>query len=298
MTLGNYFTEISPTEVFVTEHLEHTLHTIYFAPSPGAPATAGVRPEPRTLLIQHGLGEHSGRFAHVAEYFAAEGYHVFAWDHQGHGRSSGKRGVVSSWQALSSEVNSVRAEVERRLGRTQTYLWGHSMGGLLALHYLHTNPAAATLRAAVVTAPALALSFEPSPLLVRSARLLSSLAPNVTKDNEIDIDDLSRERGVVSLFGVDPLTHTRVSMRLGTALLHEPRALLEGNVELPCPVLIMHGEADGVCHVDGSRKFAARATGGAPVTLRVWPELYHEIHNEPERAEVLATARDWLAERW
>lgn len=273
---------------FRTDHLRHALHTYHYRAT-GAPLG-------RVLLIQHGLSEHAGRYAHVARAFAAEGYEVFLWDHQGHGRSSGKRGTITGWPAFTAEVNSVRAEAERRLGTAhEVCLWGHSMGALALLYYLRHNPAAAGVRAAVATAPPLRLSFSPSPAIVRVAGLLAAVAPDLTKANEIDPRTLSRDPAVVSLYLVDPLVHDRVSMRLGASLLAEADALLRGAVELPCPLLLMHGDADGVCHVDGSRAFAARATAGAPVTFRVWPGLYHELHNEPEQREVLALARDFLA---
>lgn len=272
---------------FRTDHLGGALHTYYFAAD--TPAD-----EPRVLYVQHGHAEHAGRYAHVSAFFAASGFDVVLWDHQGHGKSTGKRGAISSWRGFTGELNSVRAEMERRLGgRHDTYLYGHSLGGLSTLYYLMHNPGAVSVTAAVVTSPPLHLSKPPSAALRKSANFLAAVAPDVTISNDIDPADLSRDPGVVSLFTVDPLIHDRVSFRLGASMLKVATRLLTGGTELPCPLLLMHGDADGVCHVDGSRKFAARATAGAPVTFRVWPGAYHELHNEPEREEVLAVARDF-----
>ena len=192
-------------------------------------------------------------------------------------------------------MNSIRAaaEVDFASGKA-VYMWGHSLGGLSLLYYLANNPAADTLRAAVVTSPWLELAFQPTPLVVKASAVLSSLAPNVTKSNELDPAWLSRDPGVVSLYRVDPLVHDRISFKLGASALHQAANLLASPTEIAVPLLIMHGDADRVTSVEGSRRFSVQASSTSDVTFRVWPGAYHELHNEPEKDAVLAYAREWL----
>ena len=259
------------------------------------PAGEQADAERGVLAIVHGLGEHAGRYAHCAEHFNAAGYEVFAFDQEGHGRSAGKRGAIRSWPLTVASVNSFLAAVRLQLEvpAVPVSLWGHSMGALLALDYLDTRPEAEQLRAAVVTAPPLALAFEPSPVLVRAAGLLAKALPNVTKANDLDARDLSRDAGVVSLYSVDPLVHRRVSMRLGEALLSRGRALLRRGYHARVPLLLMHGTRDAVTSAAGSARFAEISTG--PVTYRPWEGFFHELHNEPERREVLDAMSAFLA---
>lgn len=272
--------------IFRVDHLGRGLHASHYRPS----ADLG-----RVLYISHGLGEHSGRYEHVAQYFADAGYDVVTWDHQGHGRSSGKRGTIVDWREFVGEMNSIRAAAEATFAAGKaTYMWGHSLGGLSLLYYLAHNAAAQSLTAAVVTSPWLELAFEPTPFIVTASAVMSSLAPNLTKSNELQPEWLSRDPGVVSLYRVDPLNHDRISMRLGASALHQSAKLLAAPIDVAVPLLLMHGDADRICHVRGSQRLIARATRDSDITFRVWPGLYHELHNEPEKAQVLAYAREWL----
>ena len=275
--------------VFRVDHLGRGLHASHYRPA------ADLN---RVLYVSHGHGEHSGRYDHVAQYFADAGYHVVTWDHQGHGRSSGKRGTISDWREFVGEMNSIRAFAEAEFAAGMAiYMWGHSLGGLSLLYYLANNPAADSLRAAVVTSPWLELAFQPTPLLVKASGVLSRFAPNVTKSNELNPDWLSRDPGVVSLYRVDPLNHDRISFRLGATALHQAANLLASPAEIAVPLLVMHGDADRVTSVEGSRRFVAQAASDSDITFRVWPGYYHELHNEPEKDLVLAYAREWLEKK-
>ena len=279
---------------FELDHAGATLAGLRWGAAPRDRVDADSEPR-RVLLIVHGLGEHIGRYGHLADYFARAGYVVYGVDHQGHGRSAGARGCIASWDSLVAELNTLRGHAEQCEGQAvSTYLWAHSLGGLIALDYLAHRPEAATLAGAVVTAPPLRVVDEPPAAVRALAPYLARLAPNLTQGNGIDARDLSRDPGVVSLYTVDPLNHDRVSMRLGAGLL-AAQTRLAGRVTIPVPTLLLHGGEDAICDVAGSRRFAAGAHG--PVEFRVFDGLRHEIHNEPEQAEVFAFAKTWLDAR-
>ncbi len=268
------------------DHLGLRLKVYHWSTEPTAIAAPA-------LLIVHGLGEHAARYEVLAEYFAERGYHVFGFDHQGHGRSDGGRGVIQSWPSLVSEINTLRAYIQRELEQgTPITLWGHSLGALLSLDYLTGRPEAASLPAAILTAPPLQLAYRPSPALVRAGRLLSGLTPDLTIGNGLDPRSLSRDAGVVSLYMVDPLNHDRMSLRLAAQMLTAGTRLSASPQAVPCPLLLMNGSADRISDFEGARKFARQAVG--EVTFRVWEGLFHELHQEPEQEEVFAFAKTWL----
>ena len=267
------------------DHAGLALHAIHWAPT--------AESNGRALLFVHGLGEHAGRYSNVAAYFTSHGYHCFGFDHQGHGRSDGARGTIRSYEDVVAEINTARAALAGYVAiDTQVYLWGHSMGGAFTLSYLTTRPEAAGLAGAIVTAPPLQLGDPPGPFVVAAGRALGRALPNLTKNNELDPNDISRDPGVVSAYIADPLNHDRISLRLGAGLLTAGEDLLARPYALPVPTLLMHGSLDRIAHVDGSRAFANAATGD--VTFRVWDGLSHELHNEPEQAEVFAFAKTWI----
>ncbi len=248
----------------------------------------------RLMLISHGLGENGLRFAHVAAFFNAAGYDVVAFDHQGHGRSTGGRGTIRSTESLVGETAAVLAAVNSPRYRHRV-LYAHSMGGLLGLAALRDRSFAIQLSAAIISAPPLALAFEPPRVLVAVAGLAARLVPNLTKDNGLDVNAISRDPAVVAAYLDDPTNHRRMSMRLANLFLELPKQLLAEAHDAGLPILLIHGDADRICAVEGSRTYAAlNASSG--VVLREWPGGFHEMHHEPEQDEVLAFAKTFLDE--
>ena len=249
----------------------------------------------KLLLISHGLGEHARRYKHVAAYFTARGYEVVAFDHQGHGASGGKRGRIVSKESLVGETAAVLNAVDGPQYRHRV-LWGHSMGGLLALSALRDASFAERLSAAVVTSPSVRTVNPPNALTRAAAGLLAKVTPNAVMPNGLDAQALSHDQRVVDAYLADPLNHDRLSFRLADAFLSLPDALLAPGGASDTPLLLMHGSADDICDVNGSRAYVD-AHPGAPIVYREWPGLLHELHNEPNHPEVLDTANNFLNER-
>ena len=252
-------------------------------------------PRDRLLLLSHGLGEHARRYGHVAEYFTARGYEVVAFDHQGHGASGGKRGRIVSKESLVGETAAVLNAVDGPQYRHRV-LWGHSMGGLLALSALREASFAERLSAAVVTSPSIRTVDPPNALTRVAAGLMASVAPNAAMPNGLDAQDLSHDQRVVDAYVSDPLNHDRLSFRLADAFLSLPEALLAPGGASDTPLLLMHGSADDICDVNGSRAYVD-AHPGAPIVYREWPGLFHELHNEPKHLQIFEVANDFLEER-
>ncbi len=103
---------------------------------------------------------------------------------------------------------------------------------------------------------------------------------------------LARDAAVVTAYENDPLVHSKISARLFVSIYESGLWALEHAAEVPLPLLLMHGTADRLAAAEASKEFAAKA--GSKVTLKIWDGWFHEIHNEPDKAEVFKVMLDWL----
>jgi acylglycerol lipase len=243
------------------------------------------------VALVHGLGEHSGRYTHVAAALTAAGYAVVAFDLRGHGRSEGQRGHSPSWETLLDDIEALLRESASHFPGRPIFLYGHSLGGNLVLSLiLGRKPQVA---GAVVTGPLLHSAFQPPAWKIKLGETLYSLWPTFALGNEVDPKGLSHDPKVVRDYVNDPLVHNRVSARLGIDMLRAGEWALAHASELAVPLLLMHGAGDPLCSPQASQEFAQRAPHGV-CTLQLWDNLYHEIHNEPEQNQVFQMMVHWL----
>lgn len=249
---------------------------------------------PVVLGFVHGINEHAGRYAHVMEWFGQHGgFACLGYDRQGYGRSGGRPGYAVRYTDYLDEIARLVVACERRYPDTPLVLYGHSMGGHLLLTYLIKRRP--DISAAIITAPHLELAFQPNPFLVTVGKLLRGIAPKFTQSNPLELDALSRDPAVAEAFAADPLTHDKISTKTGMDILDNANWLNEWTGTLPVPTLLMHGDADRLTSHAASRAFAAR--NPEDLTWKSWPGLYHELHNEPEKEEVMAFVLEWLGGR-
>ena len=242
------------------------------------------------VCLVHGLGEHGGRYAHLAAFLSQAGYALLVFDLRGHGKSQGQRGYASSFGVLLDDISHLLEEAARRHSDRPRFLYGHSLGGSLVLDYaLRRRP---QLAGVIATGPGLRTAFEPPAWKVTLGKIMYRLWPALSMSNELDRQGLSRDPKVVRAYNSDPLVHDRVTARLGIDLLQSGLWAMEHAAEFPLPLLLMHGAADRITSAQASREFAAKA--GDRCTLKIWDGLYHEIHNEPEKEQVFAFLLEWL----
>lgn len=242
------------------------------------------------ICLVHGLGEHSGRYAHLAAFLNQAGYVLLAFDLRGHGKSEGQRGHTPSYEALLDDTAHFLDGAAGRYPDCPRFLYGHSLGGNLVInHALRRRP---PLAGVIATGPLLRPAFEPPAWKMTLAKIMYRLWPTLSLSNGLDRQALSRDPEVVRAYNDDPLVHDRLSARLGMDMLQAGLWSLEHAAEFPLPLLLMHGSADRVCSPQASREFAAQAGEGC--TLQIWDGFYHEIHNEPEQGEVFEYLLEWL----
>lgn len=249
--------------------------------------------EPKAVIaLVHGMGEHCARYAHVAEYFNQQGYAVLAYDQRGHGESGGPRGHALSLEVLLDDLALFLRQVEKEYPAKPIILYGHSMGGNVALNYTLRKKAA--ISSLVLSSPWIDLAFAPPGWKVSAAQWLKYLLPKLPMSNELDFRALSRDPEVVAAAQKDPLVHNRITPSMGHELMQAASWLNAFTGEMPVPTLIFHGTADRLTSHQASKAFAERV--GGPITFVGFEGLYHETHNEPEQDQVLHQINTWLGE--
>jgi alpha-beta hydrolase superfamily lysophospholipase len=247
-------------------------------------------PVKASVLLVHGIGEHSGRYERVGRHLASAGYAVQAPDLRGHGRSDGKRGHAR-FADVFRDLDELLAGDPH--GGGPAFLYGHSLGGLLVLAYaLARAPAVAGV---VASAAALHTALREQRLKMLAARAVGPLLPALTVPSGLDDTRLTRDPAELADYRADPLVHRRASLGLGLDVDRAIDRVLATITELPAPVLLVHGGADRINHVTGSEQIA-RALG-ARCTLRVYEDVPHKPHCDPESARILDDVVSWLDER-
>lgn len=242
------------------------------------------------VCLVHGLGEHIGRYEHVAQNFASRNIATLGFDHQGHGRSDGKRGHTLGLESMLDDVDLLLKMADEKYPGLPIFLYGHSMGGNVVLNYsLRRKP---KINGLIASAPWIKLPKPPSAFLVLFGKIMDTISPSLTQANGLDTNELSNDPKVIEAYLKDPLVHNKISVRAGTSLLHGAEFLANFKATVPVPTLLMHGTEDQITSPAGTAIFAKQASG--EVTRKEWPGLKHEIHNEPQQNEVLAFLVEWM----
>jgi alpha-beta hydrolase superfamily lysophospholipase len=252
-------------------------------------------PARATLMIAHGLAEHSGRYGNVIDHLIPLGYAVYALDHRGHGRSDGERCHVDRFDQFVADLELFRRTVRSAQPTGPLILIGHSMGGAIALAY--TIRYQRDLDGLILSGPASTRGRSYS--MFESARIevLARLMPH-RRLSPLPSSAICRDAAVVAAYDSDPLvTRNGPTVRLRRELRRVTRDFPARFPNITLPVLLQHGEADELVSVDAS-VFLADRLGSESITLHTYPGLAHEVYNEPERERVLEDLAAWLTSRW
>jgi alpha-beta hydrolase superfamily lysophospholipase len=173
------------------------------------------------------------------------------------------------------------------------FLYGHSIGGVLVLHYsLLRKPKA---KGVIATSSALHTTIENQSVKVAMAKVLGSLIPKVTIPSGLEPKGISRDEKVVQAYINDPLVHDKISLGFGKLMLGVTSWTLAHAGEFSLPLLLLHGKVDEIALPSSSMEFAAALR--EKCTLVLWDDAYHELHNEPEKDKVFKTMMLWMDAR-
>jgi len=243
------------------------------------------------ILISHGLGEHIDRYADLAGFLNQKGFAVFGCDHRGHGKSGGKRGHIMSFDEYIRDVKLFRDSVVDRFPGKKKFLLGHSMGGLIAVHYQLERPN--DFDRVVLSSPALKNIIEVNPFVAAIGRVMSRILPGTSLSNKLDPNMISHDPEVVKKYINDPLVHDRVSTRWFVCFVAAMAEAHRRAGEIKVPILVMQSSEDKLVHPAGAREFFSEL-GSKDKTLQYWEGFYHEMFNEVGKEKAYQFLLDWL----
>jgi acylglycerol lipase len=251
--------------------------------------------KPRAVVVlSHGLGEHARRYDHVARRFGDDGLVTYALDHRGHGRSGGKRVQLKDISEYIGDFDTLVGIATKEHPGCKRIVLGHSMGGGIVFAYGVERPDNYDLM--VLSGPAVAADVMVSRTLAVAAKTLGAIAPGLPV-HDLDVNAISRDPAVVTAYNTDPLVHHgKVPAGIARALLLIAETMPQRAAALTAPLLVVHGAEDRLISVDGSRRLVG-AVRSSDVELKVYPDLYHEVFNEPERYQVLDDVVSWINAR-
>ncbi|RAI88286.1 alpha/beta hydrolase [Algoriphagus yeomjeoni] len=249
-----------------------------------------------SLLLVHGLGEHSSRYMHLVEKLNDLGVSVFTFDGRGHGKSvkGEPTAYFESYEDYLKDIDALFGKVKSFVPGVPAFLYGHSMGGgLVAAYVLDFKPEAAGV---ILSSPAIKEAEGTSKLLIAVGGIMSKYFPKF-KALKLDASKVSRIPSEVEKYLKDPLVYTDpIPARTGNELLIMMRSIQAKANEFDRPVLLIHGSADSLTNPKGSEILFERARSKDKI-LRVFPGGYHELINDSNREEVIDVIIRWLKER-
>lgn len=246
------------------------------------------------VIIVHGLGEHAGRYDHVARRLNHWGFAVRSYDQYGHGESGGPRGGLTSDDRLLDDLADIVDSTRLRMKKgTPLILLGHSMGG--AVTSLFVARGVRPVDALILSSPALDPGLNAFQKFLLTA--LPKIVPNLSVGNGLDVMKISHDQAVIDDYKKDRLVHDRISARLGRFIALAGAAALAAAPRWKMPTLLMYAGADTLVNPRGSQQFGELAPKTA-VTSRCFEALYHEIFNELDAESVFAELKAWLDARF
>lgn len=256
----------------------------------------------KVVCIVHGIGEYGGRFDRVAEFFRAAGFAVVALDLRGHGDSIEKKGHCAPRKDVLEDVTALLEYARKNYPGKEIILYGHSMGGNIVLDYRNRGYENDLPSGYIISAPWIRL-VRPIPnalyVLVKS---MAKITPKFTISSSVSEKTLGHPE-TVRPYNDNPMVHNRISALCAVngfevGLMLEDGSLEDNGNAGNIPTLLMHGDADKICAVEGSRTIAERLKKqGDNLEYIEWPGLFHEIHNGNDVSkgeEVIKKMIEWI----
>ena len=241
------------------------------------------------VILIHGFGEHIGRYREWANLFADRGVGFVGVDLPGHGHSPGRRGFIKNYNIINEIIDILISTVSRTFPSVPLYLYGHSMGGALALRYLiKTNP---KLNGAIITSPWLKLAFEPPKSRIALAKALNYILPWLVQPSGLKAKYISHDTEIVEQYKNDPLGFGKISVRLFNIAMQSADYVVKNSGELKIRTLLFHGGDDKITSLETSKEFAA---GNGKTDFIVVEGGYHELHNEAFKHQVFEKIMNWI----
>ncbi len=245
------------------------------------------------LMLIHGLGEHGGRYVEFADFFTKKGIVVTTFDLRGHGKSEGIRGHIPSYDTILDDIELFFHQEQKLFPDMPHYLYGHSLGGNFLINLLLQREIRPT--AAIASAPALRTAFTPPKWKLLLAKSLRFAWPHLTMHNGLKGDDLTRSISTEKYYEKDPLVHSQISIELALSGISQGLWAIDNAGRLSVPTYIIHSKSDRITDAKASTAFIA-GSDSKYAKIKLYDEMFHELHNEPERDMILEDVYAWMQE--
>jgi alpha-beta hydrolase superfamily lysophospholipase len=253
------------------------------------------RPEgqPRAgLVLVHGMNEHIGRYAHIAEFFVGQGFAVWGMDHRGYGQSEGDRCFVNRFAEYLEDLHML-VDMAQECGKP--LMLGHSLGGLIAFRYGLAFPE--TISGLVISSPYFGVSVQPNAVTKALAPLLSFMLPRLQLDVPFAPESVCRDPQVAKAYAEDPLVWKKATPRWFTESTKAYLACHQGLTQgMKLPVLFLQAGEDTIVDPEATRHVYTLVPHERKA-FKLYPGMFHEIMNDPGKAEVFQDILNWLREQ-
>jgi len=234
------------------------------------------------MSLVHGLGEHAGRYAEMAEALGQAGIAVVAIDLRGHGKSGGKRGVSTKYKLLHGDLETLLEKMRALYPDLPHFLYGHSLGGGLVLDY--GRAPAPDIKAIIASAPFIDLPIPPPAIIGYIAKLMRRTFPQATLAQPLTGDKISTLPEEQKIYENDPLNHSRISFGLAVDAIEAGERVAAFAPKWETPLLLMHAKEDQLTSYQASAEFAQKAKN---VTFRGFDNSEHEMHHDTPKQAVI-----------
>ncbi|SCV73720.1 BQ2448_6150 [Microbotryum intermedium] len=270
-----------------------------------------------TICFVHGFVEHVRRYDHVFDRFAQQGLAVFGYDQRGFGQTAvdlgGNSQGVTSWPQQLADLRFFIDHASKLNPDKPLFLYGHSMGGGIALAFptrTPPSPGLEKIKGVIAGSPLIEQSpgVKASAIVVTLGGLLGKLSGGLKLPVQVKPEDVSRDPDVAKAYAADPLCKQQGTFRGVSDMLKGGEALLTKDYQKwpkGLPLLIIHGEMDEVTWCESSKRFVEKVQkAGGNAEYKGYPGFYvsltivrcHELHNEPgeDKWIVIKDVIDWI----
>ena len=233
----------------------------------------------KNLFIIHGLGEHSGRYEDLAKILIKEGIGVFSIDLIGHGKSSGKKGHIKSFEDFINAVETGVIYVRKKFLDTPIILFGHSLGGLISLKFL-IDRESKEIERSIISSPWIETALEIPNHLLFIHKIFQKIIPGLQLSNNLITSHLSKDKKIVEKYENDILVHDKISLNLFSEIIKTIDDVIDRSSRIKIKILIYHGKNDKIISHKGTEKVASLIPNNKFILFK---DIFHEPHNDNEK---------------
>lgn len=243
------------------------------------------------IIINHGFAEHIGRYDYVAKCLVDAGYNVLRYDLRGHGKSKGPKGYIESYLDFLLDADAMVDLMKSINPGLETYMIGHSMGGLITTLYGVNYPD--KLNGQILSGAANGKIPGANKIMAKGLSIAAKLMPFKQLKNPVGAE-LCSVTEVVEDYIKDPFVLKSATFNFYNEFFNKATDDVINNLDkYNLPVLILHGEKDAIVPASISENLYDKISSENK-ELVIYPNLFHEIFNEKTKDEVIDKVISWL----